>query len=43
MTKHILSQAFYQAIVLFVFIFGGDKIIPENGIWGAAYPGIGWD
>jgi hypothetical protein len=29
--------------VLFVFIFAGDKIIPENGVWGYAYPGIGWD
>jgi len=28
---------------LFVFIFAGDKIIPENGVWGYAYPGIGWD
>ena len=32
-----------QAIVLFVFIFAGDKIIPENGIWGEKSPGIGWD
>jgi len=28
---------------LFVFIFAGDKIIPENGIWGKEYQGIGWD
>ena len=43
MAKHILGQAIYQACVLFVFIFGGDRLIPENGVWGKAYPGIGWD
>jgi hypothetical protein len=26
---------------LFVFIFAGDKIIPETAGWGEA--GIGWD
>ena len=43
MTKHILGQAIFQAIVLFVFIFGGDRLIPESGVWGYASPGIGYD
>jgi len=29
MVKHILGQAIFQAMVLFVFIFGGSHFIPE--------------
>lgn len=29
MIKHILGQAFWQCIVLFVFLFAGEYIIPE--------------
>lgn len=30
MVKHILGQAFFQAIILFVFVFGGSKFIPDD-------------
>jgi len=30
MVKHILGQAFFQAIVLFVFVFAGYKFLPEG-------------
>ena len=30
MIKHILSQAIWQCIVLFVFLFAGEYIIPES-------------
>ena len=32
MMKHILSQAIWQCIVLFVFLFAGEYIIPESDI-----------
>ena len=46
MIKHILSQAIWQCIVLFVFLFAGEHIIPESKIelqydkqTGFVYPG----
>jgi len=30
MVKHILGQAFFQAIILFVFVFGGKDFIPDE-------------
>lgn len=30
MMKHILGQAFFQCVVLMIFIFAGDKFIPEG-------------
>lgn len=30
MIKHILGQAAFQTLILFVFIFAGHKFIPEN-------------
>lgn len=30
MVKHILGQAFWQCAVLFVFLFGGEYLIPES-------------
>jgi len=30
MVKHILGQSFFQAIILFVFVFAGQKFIPEG-------------
>jgi len=32
MIKHILCQAIWQDIVLFVFLFAGEYIIPESDI-----------
>lgn len=29
MTKHILYMSFYQMVVLFIFLFGGEYMIPE--------------
>jgi len=29
MVKHILGQAFFQAIILFVFVFGGKYFLPD--------------
>jgi Ca2+ transporting ATPase len=29
MVKHILGQAIFQSMVLFIFIFGGSHFIPE--------------
>ena len=46
MIKHILTQAIWQCIVLFVFLFAGEYIIPESDIalqfdkpTGFVYPG----
>ena len=30
MIKHILTQAIWQCIVLFIFLFAGEYIIPES-------------
>lgn len=30
MTKHILGQAIWQCVVLFVFLFAGEYLIPES-------------
>jgi Ca2+ transporting ATPase len=30
MMKHILGQSFFQSIILFVFVFGGQNFIPEG-------------
>jgi Ca2+ transporting ATPase len=30
MVKHILGQAIFQSIILFIFVFGGHKFIPEG-------------
>ena len=30
MVKHILGQALYQAVILFVFVFAGHLFIPEE-------------
>lgn len=30
MMKHILGQAFFQAVILLVFVFGADKFVPEG-------------
>lgn len=30
MMKHILGQAFFQAVVLFVFVFAGPQFVPEG-------------
>jgi P-type Ca2+ transporter type 2B len=30
MIKHILTQAIYQSIVLFIFLFAGEYLIPES-------------
>lgn len=30
MVKHILYQAFWQVIVLFIFLFAGEYLIPES-------------
>ena len=30
MTKHILYMSFFQMIVLFIFLFGGEYMIPES-------------
>lgn len=30
MTKHILGQAFFQAIILFFFVFGAHTFVPED-------------
>jgi len=30
MVKHIGGQAIFQAIILFVFIFGGSHFVPED-------------
>jgi Ca2+ transporting ATPase len=30
MVKHILGQAFFQAIILFVFVFGGRYFLPDE-------------
>jgi len=30
MVKHILGQAFFQAIILFVFVFGGRYMLPDE-------------
>jgi len=30
MVKHILGQAIFQAILLFVFVFAGSKFLPED-------------
>lgn len=43
MVKHILGQAFFQAIILFVFVFGGryflpDECDPYTGLLQASHP-----
>jgi len=43
MVKHILGQAFFQAIILFVFVFGGrymiaDKCDPYTGYLQGSHP-----
>jgi Ca2+ transporting ATPase len=52
MTKHILGQAIWQCIVLFIFLFAGEHLIPESDITlqfdrptGYVYPGraTDWD
>jgi len=54
MTKHILGQALWQCVVLFVFLFAGEYMIPESvekydysagGYPGMVHPGRGadWD
>jgi len=30
MVKHILGQAIFQAMILFIFVFAGDKFVPED-------------
>jgi hypothetical protein len=30
MLKHILGQAFFQVIILFIFVFAGHLFIPEG-------------
>jgi len=30
MTKHILYMALYQMVLLFIFLFGGEYLIPES-------------
>jgi len=31
MVKHILGMSIFQAIILFTFVFAGDKFVPETG------------
>lgn len=38
MTKHVVGQAIYQIIVLFVILFAGEKFIPEDNILVAGIP-----
>lgn len=30
MIKHVLGQAFFQIVILLIFIFAGDQFLPEN-------------
>jgi hypothetical protein len=30
MVKHILGQAFFQSVILFVFVFGGKEFLPDE-------------
>jgi Ca2+ transporting ATPase len=30
MLKHILGQAFFQIVILFIFVFAGEKFLPEG-------------
>jgi Ca2+ transporting ATPase len=32
MTKHILGQAIWQCIVLLIFLFAGEHLIPESDL-----------
>jgi len=32
MVKHILGQAIFQSMVLFIFIFGGSHFVPEAAV-----------
>jgi hypothetical protein len=32
MTKHILGQAIWQVIVLFIILFAGEFFIPESDV-----------
>jgi len=32
MTKHILYMSLFQMIVLFIFLFGGEYMIPESNV-----------
>lgn len=43
MVKHILGQAMFQTVILFVFVFGGQNFIPEGveGVFNEKDPKIG--
>jgi len=50
MIKHILGQAIWQCIVLFVFLFAGEFLVPESNptLWyperhGYVFPGRATD
>jgi hypothetical protein len=42
MVKHILGMAFYQAFILFFFVFAGHLFVPELGdqAWSDELTGI---